>query len=80
MNITPISIEQDYQNETTRVWFNVDGDEYAIADCNGALTLLDCDGANAELYAEGNEIKRMLVPLYKKYAEEYCGEDCLIEA
>lgn len=44
MAIEFIDKEQDWANETTRYWFNVDGDEYCIADKNGDLTLLDCDG------------------------------------
>jgi len=34
-----INKEQDWANETTRYWFNVDGDEYCIAHQNNDLTL-----------------------------------------
>ncbi|MGB1893894.1 MAG: hypothetical protein ACPHSD_19645 [Candidatus Latescibacterota bacterium] len=43
MKIKFIDKEQDWANETTRYWFNVDGDEYCIADQNDFFTLLDCD-------------------------------------
>tara|TARA_Y100000004_G_C8892224_1_gene402541 strand:- start:475 stop:747 length:273 start_codon:yes stop_codon:yes gene_type:complete len=36
--------EQDWENETTRYIFDVEGKEYIIADQNGELTLLDSDG------------------------------------
>jgi len=44
MKIQFIDKEQDWENETTRYWFNVDGDDYCIADQNGEFTLLDSDG------------------------------------
>lgn len=44
MNIEHIETDQNWTNETTIYWFNVDGDQWAISDCNGDYSLLDCDG------------------------------------
>lgn len=78
-NIKPVSIEQNHQDETTLVWFNVDGEDYAIADTNGAKTLLDSEGYPIDDCNDHKGIKEKLIPLYKKYSTEYCGQDCLIE-
>jgi len=75
MNIKAISIEQDYQNETTRVWFDVDGRKYAIAASGPSYTLLDDEGYDLE----DKKLKEHLTPHYDRIAEEYCGEDCQIE-
>lgn len=32
---------QDWENETTEYWFDVDGVSYCLADNNGDLSLLD---------------------------------------
>ena len=44
--------DQNYQDETTVYWFDVESEdyriesgEYGMADCNGDLTPLDSDGA-----------------------------------
>ena len=44
-SITHTSTDQNWQDETTIYWFNVDGDEYGVADCNGEKTILDSDGS-----------------------------------
>ena len=44
MIIEFIEKDQVYQEETTNYWFSVDGESYAISDCNGELSLLDSDG------------------------------------
>jgi len=39
------SKDQNYQDETTIYWFKDESNVfYGIADCNGKLTALDCDG------------------------------------
>ncbi len=47
-NIKHVETEQDWQNETTREWYTaeVDGEEmeFAWADCNGEVDILDADG------------------------------------
>ena len=55
MKIKFIDKEQDRANETTRYWFDVDGDDYCIADQNGDLTLLDCDGC--PIHSEDNQLQ-----------------------
>ena len=44
MNIEHLDTDRYWQNETTTYWFNVDGEQWAISDCNGDYLLLDCDG------------------------------------
>ena len=45
MNIQHIETNQDWCNETTTYWFTVDGEQWAIADCNGDYDLLDEEGS-----------------------------------
>ena len=40
-----LETEQDRQNETTRYWFVVDDDLYAVTVSGPDKTILDCDGA-----------------------------------
>jgi hypothetical protein len=54
MKIQFIDKEQDWANETTRYWFDVDGNDYCIADKNGDLILLDGDGC--AIHTEANHI------------------------
>lgn len=44
MQIDFVQKDQIWQNETTNYWFQVDGEGWAISDCNGVISLLDCDG------------------------------------
>lgn len=44
MHILPIDIDQDWTAGTTRYWFDVDGEVYAVSDTAGELTLLDSEG------------------------------------
>lgn len=39
MNIQFIEKEQDWQNEATRYWFNVDGEEYAVVESGGSVSI-----------------------------------------
>jgi len=61
-----IDREQDWANETTRYWFDVDGDEYCIADQNGDFTLLDSDGCpTLNSQADQYLFKALMVKLSK---------------
>ncbi len=35
---------QNWQNETTIYWFELDGETWGVSDCNGERTIVDCDG------------------------------------
>lgn len=64
-----IEKDQIYQNETTNYWFTVNGERWAISDCNGELTLLDCDGCPcAHNYPE---IFNLLADEYTNYISEF---------
>ena len=39
-----IEKEQDWQNETTRYWFSVNGVEFCVAECGPASDILDRNG------------------------------------
>ncbi len=41
--------DQNHQDETTNYWFELDGDKFAISECSGELSLLDCDGSPLNL-------------------------------
>ena len=64
MNINFITKEQLWDYETTRYWFDVDGDDYAISDCNGDLNLLDCNGEPQRLDGRNLKIFEALSELY----------------
>ncbi len=64
MNIVFLAKHQFWHNETTRYWFGVDGDEYAISDCNGDLNLLDCNGEQLKLDGRNLKIFEQLSELY----------------
>lgn len=57
--------EQDWQNETTRYWFLVNGENYCIADNNGDLTLLDSEGYPIDDCNDHEGIKDALTKEYK---------------
>ena len=62
-----IEKEQDIQNETTRYWFSFAEENFCIADQNGELTLLDCDGMPIEDCNDHDGIKNILIPEYEKH-------------
>lgn len=75
------SIEQDHQNETTRVWFELNGEIVGLSSSNGEYTVLDFEGYPVEhefSNAELNDIYQVLLPIFNKVLAEYCGEDCII--
>lgn len=68
--ITFIDKDQNWQNETTNYWFNVDGETYAVSDNNGTLKLLDCDGCPVEPCNDHDNILEQLITLYEQYINE----------
>ena len=56
-----ITTDQNFQDETTNYWFLVDGESYALSDCNGELQLLDCDGCPVEPCNDHENIKQLLI-------------------
>ena len=75
LTITAKSIEQIHQHEQTRVWFDVDGEEWCVAVSGADYQLLDFEGYPFD----DTELLEALRPEYDRIAEEYCGEDCAIE-
>jgi len=41
--------DQNLADETTVYWFDVDGEEFGVSDCNGEKTVVDCDGCPVNL-------------------------------
>lgn len=41
-----IEKEQDWQNEATRYWFELDGQEYAVVESGPSVTVIDKDGCD----------------------------------
>jgi len=70
MEIKFIDKEQDWANQTTRYWFNVDGDYYCLADENGELTLLDCHGIAAMSTAIDYCIYNVLISEREKHLND----------
>jgi hypothetical protein len=66
MTIEFIEKEQIWQEEQTRYWFLVDGEEFCIADTNGETQLLGSDGCPIEDCNDHNRVKAALIPEYKK--------------
>ncbi len=63
MNINFITEEQLWDYEITRYWFDVDGNDYAISDCNGELNLINLsgevltlDGLNLKIFEQLSEL------------------------
>jgi hypothetical protein len=56
-----ITTEQNVQDETTNYWFLVEGESYALSDCNGDLKLLDCDWCPIEECNDHENIKQLLI-------------------
>lgn len=53
-----------WQHEQTNYWFDVDGDQYAIADQNGNLSLLDSEGYPIDPCNDHDNVFDQLKPLY----------------
>jgi hypothetical protein len=56
-----INIDQNMQDETTNYWFDVNGESFALSDCNGDVQLLDCDGCPVEDCNDHDGIKQLLL-------------------
>lgn len=65
MNVQFLEADKQFQNNQTVYWFNVDGENYAIAGCNGDLTLLDSEGCPIDDCNDHDGIKDLLIPYYK---------------
>ena len=77
--IKAISIEQMYQEQETRVWFDVNGQQWGIADCGGVIALLDRDGCPVDDCNDRYGLRNALIPHYEQIAKAYCGEDTQFE-
>ena len=62
-----IEKDQNFQNETTNYWFTVNEENYCISDCNGELSLLDCDGCPILACNDHDSIKDLLIPYYEEH-------------
>ena len=80
LKVNYINKNQDWMNETTAYWFDIDGTDYGtektfhigtfgIADCNGHLTVLDVEG-----YPIQNGYVEMLVLRECKITDEMIME------
>ena len=63
MNAKIICIDQHWAEECTNYWFDVNGENYAVSDCNGVLRLLDCDGCPVEACNDHGGLLEILTPL-----------------
>ena len=43
-NVTFVEKDQNWQDETTIYWFDVDGESFGVAESGPDATVLDCDG------------------------------------
>lgn len=74
MEIFVKSIEQDYQNETTCVWVEYQGDTIAICESDLRRFVLDDEGYPMD----DEDLTEELNPVFDLIADEYNGEDCPI--
>ena len=70
MNILRKEIDQNWQNETIKYWFTVNGEYFCIADNCGELTLLDFEGYPIDACNDQEGVKDSLIPEYELWAEE----------
>ena len=61
LTVAFIDADQNFQDETTNYWFLVDGESFALSDCNGEVQLLDCDGCPVDDCNDHDGIKQLLV-------------------
>ena len=69
-NIQFIEKDQNWQNERTNYWFEVDGESWALSDQNGELTLLDSEGYPVEDCNDQGSVKDLLIPEYEKHIQD----------
>jgi len=61
MNASFITKQEIVQNATVNYWFNVEGEDFALSDCDGELRLLDCDGCPVEDCNDHDNVKQLLI-------------------
>jgi len=66
---TFIEKEQDWANEATRYWFDVNGDEYAVVESGGQSTIINKDGDDVYDRAIEAELKAALIVTEEMRAE-----------
>jgi len=42
--MTYLDKDQNWQDETTIYWFDINDEIYGVSDCNGVETIVNCDG------------------------------------
>lgn len=75
MKPTFLEKEQDFQNETTQYWFDINeatelGSIFAIYDTNGDLSLIASNGESLEGWHDHDRIKEALVAEYENHIYE----------
>ena len=68
-NVQFIEKEQDWQNEATRYWFEVDGEEYAAVESGGQTTIINKDGDDVYDRDLEAQLKSLLVVTDEMRAE-----------
>ena len=70
MEIKFIEKDQNWQEQQTTYWFEVDGTEYAIADRNGEMNLLDKNSYPIDDCNDHDNVKDALVSEYAKHIND----------
>jgi len=70
MNMEIIAVDQNMEIETTNYWFEVDGQDYAISDCNGEFTLIHCDGFLVNDCKYHQDLKNILIKEVECYNQQ----------
>ena len=70
MKIKFIEKDQNWQEQQTTYWFEVDGAEYAIADQNGELSLLDKNSYPIDDWNDHDNVKDALISEYTKHIND----------
>jgi len=74
MEIKFLEKDQNYQNETTSYWFELDGEKYNMCDCNGDVRLYDSENLPMDIWGgnlspDHDRIYNILYPEYKKQSK-----------
>tara|TARA_Y100000782_G_scaffold108494_1_gene132214 strand:+ start:36733 stop:37098 length:366 start_codon:yes stop_codon:yes gene_type:complete len=64
-----IEKEQDWQNEATRYWFEVDGEEYAVVESGGQSSIIGKNGDDVYDRALESSLKSRLIVTDEMRAE-----------
>ena len=70
MNIEFLEKDQLWNDERTNYWFSVDGEEYAVSDQNGELTLLDHNSVPVDECNDHGNILDALLPHYRNHIND----------